>query len=175
MRFLEKSQFLSEWKYLYDQVFSGEYVDKGCFKDSSWEQVLLPSHRIITIDPDIFAALKKAVDKEEYHGYVVMTEVEGPFDESVCLSFEREELDQVWVDNIFFALDSVVFGKSGAWGMFVAYDDFICIGGKGSFMKNIFRGVDGGLASIKEYFFENAEWSVDQSVREKVLRRVGWG
>lgn len=174
MRLITKDFFLSEWKPIYDVVFSGKYVDEGCFCDPSWKQVLLPTHRISDIDQSVFSALERSVSEVGDKNNVVMTEVEGPFDESVSLSFEKGELDKAWGNYIFDALDSVVFGQSATWGMFIAYDDFTCIGGMDVFMDQFLDGVEGGIERLKRDFFTNAEWKIDSLIEEKILQRIGW-
>ena len=159
---------------MYDRVFSGRYLDRGCFRDEDWAQVLLPTHRFASMDPAVFTALQQAVDAAEDGNAVVMTEVEGPFEESVSLGFDRCQLDKAWGEGAFDALDSVVYGASASWGLFVAYDDVTCVGGTGAFMRQFLDGVPGGREKLKKDFFDHAEWCVDPLVKEGILGRVGW-
>lgn len=174
MKLLTYDEFMTDYKAQYDAVFSGNYVDEGCFRDPAWKQVLLPTHRIRDIDQSVFSAMERAVYEAGDKENVVMTEIEGPHGESACLYFDKDELDTAWVNYMFSPLDSVVFGKSAMWGMFIAYDDFICIGGMDVFMDQFLDGVEGGVERLKRDFFANAEWMVDSLVEEKILQRIGW-
>jgi len=137
--------------------------------------VLLEGHRIRDFDKIIFSALKNVIIAVEGQKDVIMTEVETPHAETVTVPFSMEELDAAWFNYSFAYLDSVVFGRSGAWGIFLAYDDFSCIGGDDLFMSKFLGCVDGGKERLKNDFLEyiKGDWFSDLSM-DRALKRVGW-
>lgn len=158
-------------KWVYDEVFTGQSILEGCFRDPVWRIALLPGG--LNINPEDFQALADAARSVGDTDYVI-TEVEcvPPHSESALLPWSIQALEYVRTATAIQMYECAMFGLSRRWGVVVGIvgDGCTIVGGEEEFMKS-FTGKAGGVAALDHRFrrFADVEWSAPEAEKAKII------
>lgn len=175
---LASGEYRTRWEPVYRQIFSGNRVGDGPFKDSTWRMVLLPG--MLRLDRQDLESLKTAALELHDQAFVIVDgEGDYPDEPPVVLTWDLEAYCAFCPNSVFSHVVAHSFGLSGQWGRVSSHEGFNLIGGSACFLDR-FVEISGGLPLLQERFFEAVRdgeigWGPQGLVYARtLLRLVGW-
>ena len=173
MKKFDQSEFKSNYKSVFNDIFCGYEPVPESFSDQKWRLLLLQFNvGYIPVLEQFMEAIKEVYSEKS--AIISIVDTIPPHSENVVISM-NDDINEIVTDTDICAFDSVMFGTKGKWGAMFSFEDY-CIFGSESASTQKIADFFGGWEKCRADFegFANEYWYVSDKIRKNLSEYFGW-